>query len=364
MAQDNPYSASKCNFSSTKKPFSFEENGFDFIRYFAAFSVMMLHYTGYSLMLCDSAAGFMRVLRRIVNFFPGVVVLFSLSGFLVAASEERTSDRRSFFQKRVLRMYPELWCCTLVNLLVVLCLASPVNQSEIIIWLFTQILGIANTPSSLKTFATGSLNGALWTIFTEIQLYVLLGFLAPLLRKMSLSLWGILLTLAGICNLACYYFTLHSDSVLNKVIERSFIPYAIWFLIGAFLYYHIDWVAKLRNYTMPLLTVYLFIRLLLDVLPGYYTNIGVSLLCPVLTILIGYKLPAIRLHIDLSYGMFLYHWIILNIIVYFNIWNRIHWIFSLFIFITATLLAAWISRSVNRIPKLLSVARSRPSKTH
>lgn len=364
MAQDNPYSVNKRNFSSVKKPFSFEENGFDFIRYFAAFSVMLLHYTGYSLILCNSASGFMRILRQIVNFFPGVVVLFSLSGFLVAASAERTFDRRIFFKKRVLRMYPELWFCTLVNLLVVVRLASPVNRSEIIIWLFTQIFGIANTPSSLKTFATGSLNGALWTIFTEIQLYIVLGFVAPLLRKMSLALWGIFLALAGICNLICYYLTLHSDSILNKLIERSFIPYAIWFFIGAFLYYHIDWVARLRNYTLPLLAVYLCIRLLPDILPGYYANIAVSLLCPVLTILIGYRLPATRLHIDLSYGMFLYHWIILNVIVYFNIWNRIHWIFSLFIFITATLLSAWISRSVNRIPKFLSGARSKSSKMH
>lgn len=349
MEQDNPYSVNKfCN-PSTKKPFSFEENGFDFIRYFAAFSVMLLHYTGYSLIFCDSATVFMRVLRYIVNFFPGVVVLFSLSGFLISASAERSHSRREFFRKRVLRMYPELWGCTFVNFIVILCLASPVNWSEITVWLCTQFIGIANTPSSLKSFATGSLNGALWTIFTEIQLYILLGFLAPLLKKLSLTGWGIILTLAGICNLICYYCSLNfdTDSFLNKLIERSFLPYAIWFFTGAFLYYHINVLIRLQKYIYPLLIGYLVLQVLPVSLPGYYTNIAVSLLCPVLTILTGYQLPPKRLPVDLSYGLFLYHWIILNIIVYFDIWNRIHWFFSLLLFLSGTLFLAWISRLIN-----------------
>lgn len=44
-------------------------------------------------------------------FFSGVVVLFAMSGFLIAASLERSKDRKEFFIKRVLRMYPELWVC-------------------------------------------------------------------------------------------------------------------------------------------------------------------------------------------------------------------------------------------------------------
>ena len=42
-------------------------------------------------------------------FFPGVVILFSMSGFLVSASIERSKNKKEFFAKRVLRMYPELW---------------------------------------------------------------------------------------------------------------------------------------------------------------------------------------------------------------------------------------------------------------
>ena len=68
-------------------------------------------------------------------------------------------------------MYPELWACTIVNLTVVCLLAYKFLNKSILVWLGTQIFGIAYTPSCLKNFATGSVNGALWTIFTELQLY-------------------------------------------------------------------------------------------------------------------------------------------------------------------------------------------------
>ena len=73
-------------------------------------------------------------------------------------------------------MYPELWICTIVNLIVVCLLVPYLLDKSIIVWLFTQIFGIANTPACLNDFATGSINGALWTIFTEVQLYFVLGF--------------------------------------------------------------------------------------------------------------------------------------------------------------------------------------------
>ena len=151
-----------------KQAFRFQDNAFDLRRYWAAICVMFLHYTGYALHLSAENLSFMHILRWVVSFFPGVVVLFSMSGFLIAASYERSKNRKDFFVKRILRMYPELWVCTIVNLIVVCIFAYKLLDKSIIIWLVTQIFGIANTPSCLNNFATGSINGALWTIFTEM----------------------------------------------------------------------------------------------------------------------------------------------------------------------------------------------------
>lgn len=144
------------------------KNGFDIIRYWSAISVMFLHYTAYALRLSDNTDRAMYIIRNVVSFFHGVVILFSMSGFLVAGSFERSKNRKEFIVKRVVRLYPELWLCTLVNLVVVCSLVKSSLNKGIFTWLLTQVIGIAYTPTCLTNFATGSVNGALWTIFTEI----------------------------------------------------------------------------------------------------------------------------------------------------------------------------------------------------
>lgn len=83
--------------SLERSDFVFQNNAFDLVRQWAAFCVMFLHYTGYALKLSNNGEGFMHVLRSIVSFFPGVVVLFSLSGFLISASYERSKTKKEFF---------------------------------------------------------------------------------------------------------------------------------------------------------------------------------------------------------------------------------------------------------------------------
>lgn len=124
-------------------------------------------------------------LRKTSEFFPGVIVLFTVSGFLISDSMERSKTKGEFLKKRVLRLYPELWLCTMVNIVVLLIIASEYLDGSILLWLATQIIGIANTPSCLDGFATGSVNGALWTIFVEIQLYLLICFGYDFLKKLK-----------------------------------------------------------------------------------------------------------------------------------------------------------------------------------
>lgn len=329
----------------------FEKNGFDVIRYAAAFSVMMLHYASYSMILSDQAMDIMDKARRITLLFPGVVMLFAMSGFLVTASLERTAATKEFLLKRLFRIYPELWLCTLVNLAVVGILVPELLDKGMLIWLFTQIFGISNTPSCLKTFATGSINGALWTIFTEVQLYILLGLTYRFLKKMKSRYWIILLVILAGINLICAVSAEKAGSIGAKIIERLFLPYALWFFIGVFCYQRRDKLLPvLKKVFWPMLILYIVVNSISTEIPGYYTNIVIGIFLPFLVIGGGYCLPKIRIKCDLSYGIFLYHWIFLNIIVHFNLMNRLSWYVSLLFFIVATLLTAWISqRLVQRI---------------
>lgn len=319
-------------------------NCFDLFRYWAAFSVMFLHFTGFANIHISSESGLIDGIRSVATFAPGVVVLFAMSGYLIVASRERSADTKEFFIKRIARMYPELWVCTLVNIVMILSLAREMLDGSFILWIFTQVFGIANTPKCLLAFGTGSVNGALWTIFTEIQLYIVLAFSYRLLKKLSMQTWMVFLFLLAVINIGSYYLAINSVGLIAKMIERLFLPYALWFFIGVFCYLKretvIPWLKKL----LPLLLiVYILVRYSEITIPGYYTNIGIGILCPFLVIGGALSFPMKRIKVDLTYGMFLYHWIVLNIIVHFKLFGRIKLPVLIFCYVAVTLFFSYLS---------------------
>lgn len=335
---------------------AFEDNGLDIVKYWAAFCVMFLHYTGYALSVSGQAPAFMKGLRQIVTFFPPVVIFITLSGYLVSASLERCGSRKAFAGKRLLRLYPPLWICTLFNLAVIAVLYGEHLDRSVFPWLATQVVGLANTPSCLKGFATGSVNGALWTIFVEIQLYAVLAVVYPYLQRLSARWWCLLLAAAGLINLAAYLAAgrLPEGSALSRILERLFLPYALWFLVGVFLYrYREEILFSMVKRPLPagaVLVVFILWRLSGLPDPGYYAGIITAVITGVLALIAGYLLPHGRIRPDLTYEMFLYHWIVLNVIIHFDLMNRLHWLLCLLLY-TAAVLA--VSFAANRLTAYL-----------
>ena len=263
----------------------FYNNGFDLIRYWAAISVMLGHFAWKAQAFSNTPIKAMDTMVSVMHFFPGVVLLFAISGFLVTASLERSKSKKEYMLKRVVRLYPELWVCTIVNH-IMLCIVVPnLLDKSIIVWLGTQVFGVANTPSCLANFATGSVNGSLWTIFTEIQLYIVICFLNGFLKKMNNVQWGIALTVSAAVNVGCDYAAKYFGGLIAKMIERAFVSYFIWFLLGCFIYHKRDvLIPVLKKMILPLLAVYAALRLLNWNLPGYYAGIMVGILAPLITI--------------------------------------------------------------------------------
>lgn len=266
------------------KKFVFNENAFDLIRYWAALSVMLGHFIWKAAQYISDSE-MLHLLGKVSTFFPGVVILFAMSGFLISASFERSKDKRDFFTKRVLRMYPELWVCTIFNLVVVCLLAYDLLDKSILVWLAMQIFGIAYTPSCLETFATGSVNGALWTIFTELQLYIILGIIYNWIKKFDIKKWIGLLGILAICNVLADFVSDNSGGAIAKIIERFSLTYALWFFIGVFCYVKKErMVPLLKKLVIPLLLVYIIFKLSSISIPGYYSNIAIGVLCPLIVI--------------------------------------------------------------------------------
>lgn len=234
--------------------------------------------------------------------------------------------------------------CTFVNFIVIVIFARQQLDKSIVVWLGTQIFGIAYTPRCLNGFATGSVNGALWTIFVEIQLYIVLGIVYSKLQKMNAKKWLVFLGVLSIINIAADCFTQTMNGLVPKLIERTFIPYAIWFFIGVACYkYREKILPNLKRWVVLLMIIYTVVCFIPTQIWGYYANIVVGILCPLIVIGGGYSLTAIRFKCDITYGMFLYHWIVLNVMVYLDLMNTLPWSFSLLIYLTITLLVAWLS---------------------
>lgn len=98
--------------SSSNTAFNINNNCFDIIRIICTFTVFSGHFfTHFDI---ENT-----VLHGMAYFFRGVPVFFFLSGMFIARSLERY-NLREFLQRRVARIFPELWCCVLFNLVLIL----------------------------------------------------------------------------------------------------------------------------------------------------------------------------------------------------------------------------------------------------
>lgn len=344
-----------------------KKNSFDLIKALAALSILLLHFTGYAwLTLKDASPVIISDIRNVVTFFPGVVVFFSVSGFLTAASLEKSEGIREFLIKRAKRIYPGLWICMAVNIIAVCIIKGGTGwmDKSFILWIFTQGIGIANTPACLKDFATGSINGPLWTVMVQLQFYVLLAlFYGKIKDRLSKKAWlfGVF-PIMFVLNILSAFAAGRSE-LLGKLLERSFIPYIGWFAAGVFCYRFLDELCtRFKKLFWILLIIYIIYFAAVALLPeeisevlgyGYYTSAAGSYLCAFMIPMLGMGaisiLPQVRFKTDISYEVFLYHWIVLNALVYYDAYHLLGWIPTLLILLAGTLVLSIVSKILMRL---------------
>ena len=321
-------------------------NLFGVIKYWAAYAVLMLHYDG----IWRIRRGYTFEVEAIfqkTTFFPPVIIFLAISGFLTAGSLARSTGPRDFFAKKIRRIYIPLWISMAVYLATYLVIAREYIDASIFTWIIMGMLGVAYTPSCLKEFATGSANGVLWTVTVLIELYVLTGITWTYIKRISGRIWIIVIlpVLVLVNILSQYLNSLVPGSVFGKILERSFIPYAIFFFLGMAAYLYRD---KLGNLLLIAGVIAIAVLIIYDRcgLPdyGYYTGMVRGLCTSVAAIGIGSWSPesigdhglagvfGLLSRFDFTYEMYLYQWLVFNVLValgWYDImeWNVLHdWI--------------------------------------
>jgi peptidoglycan/LPS O-acetylase OafA/YrhL len=332
-------------------------NNFDLLRLLAASQVVYLHCI--KNMDLPTAAGMAHWVYQVLRLFPGVPIFFVASGFLISISCEKSRGGiTSYFRNRFLRLYPALWVCFGLSL-VMLLLAGFLSWSFLtsksgMFWIAGQLTFVQYfNPSHLRDFGVGVLNGSLWTIPVELQFYVLLPILYRVLRLRSTSRTGGNLALLALAALSAglYLFVTPRNSFTCKCITVSILPHLWMFLLGVLIQRNFD---KLKTILEGKFLFWLPVFLGLEMLVRNQSLAYAFYLLPVARTAMacmvvsaafsakGLSSKLLRGH-DISYGVYLYHMIVMNACLYLGF--QANYSTALIVFVGAYALGilSWIS---------------------
>lgn len=319
-------------------------NCLSLIRIIAAFQVMLGHMIEH-LELPGNAS-----IIHLTFFLRGVPVFFGLSGFLIWFSMDRSKAYFDYLKKRFWRIYPELWVAVIIELIVLCVLYRGWTIKSLLLFAFTQgTIFQFYTPSSLRGYGVGTPNGALWTIGIMIQFYLVAWFFRKIMKGRKASIWIIGFFIAFLVSLIGQYLTqsIIQIEIIGKLYDQTFIKYFWLFYFGMF-------IAEFKEKTLVYLVKYWIILLIMaflffitgwDLYSGYY--LGWSLFLTSGLIGFAYRFPKLSIKHDISYGVFLYHMIVVNVFVNYGVLGK--WFFVVPIVLITAVLAYLSTMTVGRI---------------
>lgn len=241
----------------------------------------------------------------------GVIIFFSISGYLITASWSRTKNPVSYLAARVLRIFPALIVVVLVCMLVIGPLVTVLPTSQYFdapsFWTYLNNIILRPQYELPGVWATqpypNAVNGSLWTLPAEFFCYLLvpLVFLVP--RVLRIPFIGLLLAWS-----VWYSMTppLESTVIWHSRISDNALMWA-FFAAGAILRLLAERGMRFRtDVAVGLLAVYLVVA---GTLPQHTTKIAWIFL-PYIVLTVGlastpYVRRASRFG-DLSYGLYLW----------------------------------------------------------
>ncbi len=233
---------------------------------------------------------------------PGLLMLFSISGFLVAGSWRSDPDFTRFLARRFFRIWPAYAAMVLVCAAV----AFPSRADDALMFL----------RNLWFEFHPVGINGSIWMIPIEVSLYLLL----------ALAGTGTLLSLGVLCAFAVW---------MTGFFGMGWVDFGIFFVAGLLLQAY----PQTRRHA-PILVVVGAAAFLLGL-----EELGNVLLIPAATVWIGTRSwtvfrSAARID-DLSYGIFLWHGPVIHFIIQPTGWPLVPSTLATIAFSVLLALASW-----------------------
>ena len=284
------------------------------------------------------------VAGNFINFFYGVPIFFTLSGFLIWGSCGRSANYTDYLKKRFWRIYPELWVAVAVEMVVLFSLyAGPYNWPQTTLFVFTQSTILQFwTPDCLRGYGCSTPNGALWTIGVLVQFYIVAYLLYRWLHGKSLLKWllgGAIPSL--VIGVLSPVIIERMPETIGKLYGQTLLPFLWMFIIPCMIAEYKDKVLPfLKKYWWAILVLLLIRKYLVKVdLDATYSVVHTLLLFLTLTGM-AYVLPKLNIKTDISYGIYIYHMTIINAMIALG-YSTNRWLLAVALLITCFL--AWLS---------------------
>lgn len=288
-----------------------KENAFNAIRLILCIVIVLMHTLG--------NVGISN--KYLLDGHMAVCGFFIISGFWVTKSYFTSESIWHFFKKRIKKIFP-MYYISIIGFSIICFYFSNLSpkeyfEIEYVKYIFCNgvFLNFLH-PSLPGCFEGNAVNGALWTIKIEIGFYIILPVLIYLWKKIKSQI------AKNIYFLILYIISITYNLILKTFAVRWNIPYQLsyqlpgfisFFVSGMFIYLNLNLFLKLKNWLIIPSVIIFFLRYLTNTEILFPAAFAIIIVWS--AIFLGF-LSFVGKEIDFSWGIYLFHFPIIQILLY------------------------------------------------
>ena len=241
-----------------------------------------------------------------------VHMFFIVSGFLIFWSFDADQNKKHFYTKRFFRIFP-LYAFLIILQTLFFIGFSDGNTFEVIKYFIANMFFLnflaPSVGSTLSSLEVNAINGSLWTLKNEVVFYLIVPLLFMLYKK-----WGgyILLILYSLS--VAYMFAVDYLGIEKLLVQ--FPAQVRLFMVGILLYILFDKFNKKNIYFLAIVSLILLIVLKDNTSFNY---ILYPFCIGFVMIFLVYFVKNIQVNFDFSYSLYILHFPVIQLALYFEI---------------------------------------------
>jgi peptidoglycan/LPS O-acetylase OafA/YrhL len=317
-------------------------NNFDILRLILSLTVVIVH-------LADLSQ--IDELKSFSSYFSSVIAVdsfFIVSGFLIFMSFDKSSSLIDYFLKRVRRIFPAYSSVIIISS-IFLYFVSTKSFNEyfslefiryVIFNLFTLNFVQPTLSGVFENNHLQAVNGALWTIKIEIMFYILVPLIGYIsVKRKKIFIYLIIYIVAILYSLIMIWLFNNTNNEIFLKLEKQ-IPSQLAFFISGALIYH--FYKEFKTKIILIFTISIIVLYIHHNITNIYPLYPISLAVFIISFATQLKyLGNLSKFGDLSFGIYIWHFPIIQIFINYHLFNNLY--FGLTIFILILLSIALIS---------------------